>query len=146
MIELSPLARFLTYLFLVTVMLSVGLQVTGGQLLGALKNARLLGRALVANLIVVPILGPVLVRLFPMPPDIAARRHRSRLVGPEAPVRYTQGPIAARRTPWCTAAGWLPKLLLTRQRPAWITLFRRYSPRQPWSTKTWKPGDFELVE
>ena len=71
MIDLSPLARFLTYVFLVTVMLSIGLEVTGRQVLDALRNVNLMARALVANLVLVPILGLVLVRLFPMPPDIA---------------------------------------------------------------------------
>ena len=72
MIELSPLAWFLTYLFLISVMLSIGLEVTGRQVLDALRNVSLLGRALLANLVLVPILGLILVRLFPMPPDIAA--------------------------------------------------------------------------
>ena len=72
MIELSPLARLLTYVFLVSVMLSVGLEVTGRQVLDALRNVRLMGRALLANLVLVPILGLVLVRLIPMAPDVAA--------------------------------------------------------------------------
>lgn len=71
MIELSPLVWFLTYLFLVSAMLSIGLEVTGRQVLAALRNAGLVGRALVANLVIVPILGLVLVRVFPMQPDIA---------------------------------------------------------------------------
>lgn len=72
MIELSPLARFLSYLFLVTIMLSIGLEVTGRQVLDALRNGSLMGRALLANVVLVPILGLALVRLFPMPPDITA--------------------------------------------------------------------------
>jgi hypothetical protein len=28
----------------------------------------------------------------------------------------------------------------------WNTLLRLYAPLQPWFDKTWKPGDFELVE
>ena len=72
MIELSPLARLLTYVFLVSVMLSVGLEVTGRQILDALRNVRLMGRALLANLVLVPLLGLLLVRLVPMPPDVAA--------------------------------------------------------------------------
>jgi hypothetical protein len=28
----------------------------------------------------------------------------------------------------------------------WNSLLRLYAPLQPWFDKTWKPGDFELVE
>ena len=28
----------------------------------------------------------------------------------------------------------------------WNTLLRLYAPLEPWFDKTWKPGDFELVE
>ena len=28
----------------------------------------------------------------------------------------------------------------------WNTLLRLYGPLEPWFDKTWKPGDFELVE
>jgi len=72
MIEMSPLARLLTYVFLVSVMASIGLQVTGRQVLDALRNVGLMGRALVANLVLMPILGLVLVWLFSLPSDIAA--------------------------------------------------------------------------
>ncbi len=71
MAELSLLSRVLTYVFLVSVMLSIGLEVTGRQILGALGNVGLMGRALFANLVLVPILGLVLVSLVPMPPDVA---------------------------------------------------------------------------
>jgi len=70
--ELGPLAWLLTYVFLVSAMLSIGLEVTGRQVLGTLGNASLMGRALVANLVVMPALGLALVRLFPMSPDVAA--------------------------------------------------------------------------
>ena len=72
MIDLSPLVRFLGYVFLCSVMLSIGLEVAWRQILDAFRDWSLLGRALVANLILVPLLGLVLVRLFPMSPDIAA--------------------------------------------------------------------------
>ena len=29
---------------------------------------------------------------------------------------------------------------------AWHSLFRLYGPLEPWFDRTWKPGDFELVE
>ena len=53
-------------------MLSIGLEVTGRQVVRALADVTLMGRALAANLICVPLLGLVLVWLFPMPPDAAA--------------------------------------------------------------------------
>lgn len=28
----------------------------------------------------------------------------------------------------------------------WNSLIRLYAPLQPWFNKTWKPGDFELVD
>jgi hypothetical protein len=28
----------------------------------------------------------------------------------------------------------------------WNSLLRLYAPLEPWFDKTWKPGDFELVE
>lgn len=29
---------------------------------------------------------------------------------------------------------------------SWHSLFRLYGPLEPWFDKTWKPGDFELIE
>jgi BASS family bile acid:Na+ symporter len=72
MIELGPLARLASYLFLVSAMLGIGLEVTGRQILQALRDPGLVGRALVANVVLVPLLGLVLVRLVPMSPDVAA--------------------------------------------------------------------------
>ncbi len=34
----------------------------------------------------------------------------------------------------------------TIQGKSWNVLLRLYGPEQPWFDKTWKPGDFELVE
>jgi BASS family bile acid:Na+ symporter len=70
-IEMGAPARVLTYLFLVTMMLSIGLEVTGRQVVRALADVTLMGRALAANLICVPLLGLVLVWLFPIPADAA---------------------------------------------------------------------------
>ena len=69
---MSASARVLTYLFMATMMLSIGLEVTGRQVVRALADVTLMGRALAANLICVPLLGLVLVWLFPMPADAAA--------------------------------------------------------------------------
>lgn len=72
MIELSLMVRVVSYLFLVSMMLSIALEVTGRQVLDVFRNWSLMGRALLANLVVVPLLGLVLVRLFPMSHDVAA--------------------------------------------------------------------------
>jgi BASS family bile acid:Na+ symporter len=51
--------------------MSLGLEVTGRQLLTLLRDKGLLCRALAANLILVPLLGLALVMVFPMPMDFA---------------------------------------------------------------------------
>jgi predicted Na+-dependent transporter len=57
-------------LFLVTVMLSIGLEVTIGECLAALRNKRLIISALVANFVLVPLLGLGITRIVPMAPAI----------------------------------------------------------------------------
>lgn len=66
----SPPVYFLAHLFVISAMLSIGLEVTGRQVVDALRDRGLIGRALLANLVLVPVLGLVLVRLFPMSPDV----------------------------------------------------------------------------
>jgi BASS family bile acid:Na+ symporter len=51
--------------------MSLGLEVTWRQLLTLLRDKGLLFRALAANLILVPLLGLALVRVFPLPLDFA---------------------------------------------------------------------------
>lgn len=60
-----PLLNF----FVVLVMLSIGLRVSGGQLLDVLRNRALFSRMLVANCIVIPVFGFLLVNIFPLTPD-----------------------------------------------------------------------------
>jgi bile acid:Na+ symporter, BASS family len=60
-----PLLNF----FVVLVMLSIGLRVSGGELLDILRNRAVLARSLVANCVIVPALGVLLVLLFPLTPD-----------------------------------------------------------------------------
>jgi bile acid:Na+ symporter, BASS family len=60
-----PLLNF----FVAVVMFSIGLRVTGGQLLGILRNRALVIRTLVANCILIPALGFLLVNIFPLAPD-----------------------------------------------------------------------------
>jgi bile acid:Na+ symporter, BASS family len=60
-----PLLNF----FVATVMFSIGLRVRGGELLDILRNRAVLARSLVANCVIVPALGVLLVLLFPLTPD-----------------------------------------------------------------------------
>ena len=60
-----PLLNF----FVVVVMLSIGLRVSGGELLDVLRNRALLMRTLLANCILIPAIGFLLVRIFPLTPD-----------------------------------------------------------------------------
>ncbi|MDR3569591.1 MAG: bile acid:sodium symporter [Syntrophobacteraceae bacterium] len=65
----SRTAVIATYVFFVSTMLSIGLTVRADEIRGALRNRGLLARVLVANVILVPILGMVLVKLFPLSAD-----------------------------------------------------------------------------
>ena len=65
---LEPLPRILTYVFLVSTMLAIGLTATGGEILAALRDRRLFGRVLLANLLLVPVLGYLLILIFPLSP------------------------------------------------------------------------------
>ncbi len=60
-----PLLNF----FVATVMLSIGLRVSGGELLGILRNRALFVRTLLANCVLIPAIGFLLVRIFPLTPD-----------------------------------------------------------------------------
>lgn len=62
-----PLLNF----FVVVVMFSIGLRVNHGELLDTLRNRALMWRTLVANCVVIPALGLLLVRLFPLTPDVS---------------------------------------------------------------------------
>src|SRR3974377_863688 len=57
--------------FVALVMLSIGLRVTGGELLGVLHDPALFVRTLVANCILIPCIGFLLVRIFPLTPDVS---------------------------------------------------------------------------
>jgi len=60
-----PLLNF----FVAVVMFSIGLRVSGGELLGILRNRALFMRTLLANCVLIPAIGFLLVRLFPLTPD-----------------------------------------------------------------------------
>jgi BASS family bile acid:Na+ symporter len=55
--------------FVVLVMLSIGLRVSGGELLDVLRNRALFVRTLVANCILIPGIGFLLVKIFPLTSD-----------------------------------------------------------------------------
>jgi BASS family bile acid:Na+ symporter len=55
--------------FVVLVMLSIGLRVTGGDLLDVLRNRTLFIRMLLANCALVPVIGVLLVKVCPLTPD-----------------------------------------------------------------------------
>jgi bile acid:Na+ symporter, BASS family len=59
-----PLLNF----FVAVVMLSIGLRVSGGELLTMLRDRALFAKTLLANCVLVPALGFLLVRLFPLDP------------------------------------------------------------------------------
>jgi BASS family bile acid:Na+ symporter len=69
--EEAPLyIKLLMYLFVVVYMLSVMLETTHGEIVTMLKDRHRMGLALLANLVVVPILSFVLVRLLDLRPEI----------------------------------------------------------------------------
>jgi BASS family bile acid:Na+ symporter len=55
--------------FVILVMLSIGLRVSGGELLAVLRNRALLARTLLANCVFIPGIGFLLVKLFPLTTD-----------------------------------------------------------------------------
>jgi bile acid:Na+ symporter, BASS family len=67
LIKPLPLLNF----FVAMVMFTIGLRVSGGELIGILRDRALLVRSLLANCIIVPALGLLLVRLFPLTPDVS---------------------------------------------------------------------------
>jgi BASS family bile acid:Na+ symporter len=68
---MDTITRILTFAFLITAMLSVGLQTTAGDLHSLTGSKGLLLRTLFANFVAVPIIGIVLVRILPLTPDAA---------------------------------------------------------------------------
>jgi predicted Na+-dependent transporter len=55
--------------FVAVVMLSIGLRVSSGDLLNVVRNRALVTRALLANCVLIPAIGFVLVHLFPLAPS-----------------------------------------------------------------------------
>lgn len=67
---LGPFATVLTIVFLFSVMLEIGLEVSPEELGGIAHNRRLVARALLANFVLVPALGLFLASVFPMPTQL----------------------------------------------------------------------------
>ena len=72
LIEFDLLPRILVLLFLITAMLSVGLETRPGDLRSLLRSKGFLVRALLANFVAVPVVGIVLTRTLPFKPETAA--------------------------------------------------------------------------
>ena len=68
---MDSFARFLSYVFLITAMLGIGLKVRVADVQATLHQRRFLLRSLVANFVYIPALGFLIVFLVPMPTDIA---------------------------------------------------------------------------
>lgn len=64
-------AKLVATLMLISLTFGAGLEVNREHLFAALKNLGLLGRAFLANFIIVPVLGVLLAKLFRLPPLIA---------------------------------------------------------------------------
>jgi BASS family bile acid:Na+ symporter len=60
----------LTYLFVIVYMLSVPLETTSGEIIETLSDRHLMLRALLANFLIVPLLGAILVYAFDLPLEI----------------------------------------------------------------------------
>jgi len=68
---MDTFSRILTFVFLITAMLSVGMKTTAGDLRSLLGSKGLIVRSLLANFVAVPIVGIVLARTFPLKPEAA---------------------------------------------------------------------------
>jgi BASS family bile acid:Na+ symporter len=71
MFLMDTLSRILMFVFLITAMLSVGMQTTAGDLRSLLRSKGFLLRSLLANFVAVPIVGIVLARTLPLEPEAA---------------------------------------------------------------------------
>lgn len=68
--QIPEYINLLSYLFIVVYMLSVPLETRSGEILQTLGNLNLMGRALLANFVIIPILGILIARFFDLPADI----------------------------------------------------------------------------
>jgi len=68
--EIPEYINMLSYLFVAVYMLSVPLETTRGEIIKTLGHLNLMGRALLANFVFIPILGIIIARYFDLPPEI----------------------------------------------------------------------------
>ena len=59
----------MNFLFIIAAMLSIGLRVTGGEIVAVLKDTRLMAKVFLANLVLVPLLGLLIVKVFTLNVD-----------------------------------------------------------------------------
>jgi len=71
MAVLDDLANLSVLIFVITNMLAMGLGLTVAQIVQPLRNLRLVGKALLANFVLVPLVAFVLVKLIPLEQGIA---------------------------------------------------------------------------
>jgi predicted Na+-dependent transporter len=69
--QIPAYINMLSYLFVVLYMFSVPLESTRGEIIQYFKDINLMGRALLANFLVIPILGFIIARFFDLPPDFS---------------------------------------------------------------------------
>ena len=88
---LGPLSKSLARAFLVSMSLSIGLEITRREVAGLLRDKGLLLRALAANIVLVPLLGVILVWIWPMPRDFEiAFLLLAAAPGAPSAIRYTR--------------------------------------------------------
>jgi len=68
--EFPAYINLMSSLFVVVYMLSVPLETTSGEIIGTLVQRNLMGRALLANFVIIPILGVIIAQFFDLPPEI----------------------------------------------------------------------------
>lgn len=69
-IALAEIVNLLIVLFVVLTMLSIGLGLTVGQVLATASRGSLMARALLVNIVLIPVLAFVLVRVLPIDPRL----------------------------------------------------------------------------
>jgi BASS family bile acid:Na+ symporter len=68
--EIPEYINMLSYLFVVVYMLSVPMEATRGEIVKTLGHLNLMGRALLANFVIIPICGIIIARFFDLPQEI----------------------------------------------------------------------------
>jgi BASS family bile acid:Na+ symporter len=67
---LPAYVKILSFLFIIIYMISVMLETTRGELIKTIGDFGLTGRALLANVVIIPVLGIVLAQLFHLRPEV----------------------------------------------------------------------------